>query len=50
MKYRYIREPGTRSYRAKRAELSPDGKEKLRRWLERADAERRRKFPHFYKD
>jgi hypothetical protein len=34
----------------KRHELSPESKEILRKWLERAEAERRRKFPQFYED
>jgi len=37
-------------YRAKRVELTPENQEILRRRLARAAAERRRKFPQFYKD
>jgi len=37
-------------YRAKRVELTPENQEILRRRLARAAAERRRRFPQFYKD
>ena len=37
-------------YKLKRVPLTPENQEILRRWLERAAAERRRKFPQFYKD
>ena len=51
MKHRNLWEPGTKRYRVpKREPLPPEYQETLRRWLARAEAERRRKFPQFYKD
>jgi hypothetical protein len=37
-------------YRSKVVELTPENQEILRRRRERAQAERRRRFPQFYKD
>ncbi len=50
MKYRYIWEPGTTSYRGTRAKLTPEEQEIVRRRVKLARDEQRRRFPELYKD
>lgn len=50
MKYRYLWEPGTTSYRGKRAKLTPEEQEIVRRRVQLARDEHRRKFPELYRN
>ena len=43
-------DPKPYRYKMKIRQLTPADEAILRRWRERAAAERRRKFPQFYKD
>jgi hypothetical protein len=50
MKYRTVWGPMVFRYRSRRITLSPKSEEILRNRLARAEAERRRQFPQYYKD